>query len=429
MDYVLHRVVLHIDMDAFFASVEVLGNPWLRGRPVIVGGEPGSRSVVCTASYEAREFGIKAGMPTAEAERRCPDGVFLGGNPSKYIYYSIQLLEILRGFSPLVEPFSIDEAFVELTDQVESLEEGREIARAIQRRLVRRLRLTASVGLGPNKLIAKMASKRQKPAGLTALDQQAFRRTFWPLPTQDLWGVGEKTSATLERMRIRTIGELAHTPRALLERVFGVVGGYLRAMSRGDDATPIIPYYEGVPVKSMGHEHTLSHDEDDPHRIESHLLRLTDQVARRLRTGGKLGRTVVLKLRFTNFRTITRQQTLPRPTATERVIFAAICDLLRKNLEGRSVRLIGVSVSSLVPAGGESGLLFPNDLRRQQMTRLVDDLRNRLGDDVLIRARVLGLRKRRGLVKPQRNSKLPGRRNHARTNFRGSFPRRGPRQL
>jgi DNA polymerase-4 len=396
-------------MDAFFAAVEVLANPQLRGRPVVVGGRPGSRGVVATASYEARPFGIRPGMAIGEAARRCPHAVFIGGDPAKYLFYSVQLLRLLREHSPRLEPFSIDEAFIELTGQAPDLAAGRESAAMIQAEVQNRLGLTASIGIGPNKLIAKMASGVEKPSGLTMLDRSRFRSRFWPRPVDDLWGVGEKTAAALGALGIRSIGELAGWPRPPLVRTFGVVGGLLQEMARGHDDTPLIPYDRGLPVKSMGHEHTLARDEADPARLEALLLRLTEQVARRLRQGGKRGRTVTLKLRFTDFRTITRRRTLPLPTDEERVIHPVACDLLARHRGREALRLLGVAVSGLT-GGPATEELFAADRRHREVLGAVDALRDRFGDEVLIRASVLALSRALGPAREEFDARPANRR-------------------
>jgi DNA polymerase-4 len=385
------RVVLHVDMDAFFAAVEALASPRLRGLPVVVGGTPGSRGVVATASYEARRFGIEPGMSLTEAESRCPDAVFLAGDPPKYVYYSLCMLKILRGFSPFVEPFSIDEAFVEITRQVPDLAAGSRIGAAIQKAIRDELGLSASIGIGPNKLIAKMASRVSKPHGNTVLDLEAFQRHFWPLEVSKLYGVGDKTAVALASIGVHTVGDLASAPRAILQRAFGVVGVQLKHMAAGSDETPLIPYYEGVAEKSMGHEHTLARNESNPARLEAVLLRLSEQVARRLRLAGKRGRRVVVKLRFADFRTITRQRTLVTPTDEERTIYPLARSLMRANYAGRPLRLVGVSVADLVRDPGLESL-FTADRRHREVLGAVDGLRDRFGENVLTRAKVMTAR-------------------------------------
>ncbi len=390
------RVLLHIDMDAFFAAVETLSNPALRGKPVVVGAIPGGRGAVATASYEARRFGIQPGMAISSAVRLCPEAIFLPGSPPKYVFNSIQLLDLLRRFSPLVEPFSIDEAFLELTG-VRSLKAGEETAVLVQKAIEDRLRLTASIGVGPNKLIAKMASRVVKPRGLTVLDREGYRRHFGPQPVSALWGIGEKTASALAALGIHTMGELADFPRPPLLRVLGVVGGILREMARGHDDTPIIPYYQGAPVKSMGHEYTFPEDESDPARLEAVLFRLTEQVARRLRLGFKQGRTVTVKIRFSDYRTITRQCTLQQPTDEERVVYPIARSLLHRNSRGVTLRLIGVSVSSLV-SGHPASSLFAEDRRYREVLATVDSLRDRFGEDVLTKAKTLTASRGRSVV-------------------------------
>jgi DNA polymerase IV len=385
------RVILHVDMDAFFASVEALAAPSLRGLPLVVGGTPGSRGVVATASYEARRFGIEPGMSLTEAESRCRGAVFLAGDPPKYLYYSLRMLQILRAHAPLVEPFSIDEAFVEVTGQAPDLAAGSRIGAAIQSAIQKALGLSASIGIGPNKLVAKMASRVAKPQGNTVLDREAFQRHFWPLAVSKLYGVGDKTAVALASLGVHTVGDLALAPRAILERAFGVVGVQLMHMAAGSDDTPLIPYYEGVAEKSMGHEHTLARNESDPARLEAVLLRLTEQVARRLRLAGKRGRRVVVKLRFADFRTITRQRTLAHPTDEERTIYPLARTLMRANYEGRPLRLVGVSVADLTSDPGLESL-FASDRRHREVLGAVDELRDRFGENVLTRGKVMAAR-------------------------------------
>jgi DNA polymerase-4 len=382
-------------MDAFFAAVETLANPNLRGKPLVVGGHPGGRGVAATASYEARQFGIHPGMSIGEAARRCPGAIFLPGDPPKYLHTSLKLLRLLRRFSPLVEPFSIDEAFVETTGRTPDLRDGRKTAIAIQTAIERELHLTASVGVGPNKLIAKMASRVIKPRGLTVLDHKEFRDHFWPQPVISLWGIGEKTASGLAGLGIRTLAQLASAPRPVLIRAFGVVGGVLQEMARGNDETPLIPYDQGLPAKSMGHEHTLARDESDPARLEALLFRLTEQVARRLRLGGMQGKTVTVKLRFSNFLTITRQQVLPRPTDEERFLYPVARELMHRNVAGRPLRLLGVTVSGLF-ASRSPAYLFAEDRRYREVMYAVDSLRDRFGENALTRAKTLTAASRSG---------------------------------
>jgi DNA polymerase IV len=409
------RVVAHVDMDAFFASVEEKMNPRLAGHPLAVGGDLKRRGVVSSANYEARKFGVRAGMPNAEAVRLCPDLTLVEGNPQKYVHVSLQILEVLKDFTPIVEPFSIDEAFLDLTGAPrllqgkarskgvdedataragagprapdDLLDDAIPVARAIQRAIHRRTDLTATIGMGPNKYIAKMASGVEKPRGLTPLTQEGYRRYFWPRDVKELWGIGEKTRIALQKLGIVTIGQLAHFPKEFLTYHFGLNGDRMRDAALGEDDGEVIPYYRGVPVKSMGHEFTLSHDVDSRERIGAHLLRLSDMVGRRMRQDGYLGRIVAVKLRDSQFRTTIRQRALPYLMNDESLIHKTSSALLDENWDGRPLRLIGVSVSGLVLCGtAEQPSLFDTDERRRKMIEAVDSLRDRFGDTALVRA-------------------------------------------
>ncbi|MBI5836154.1 MAG: DNA polymerase IV [Candidatus Eisenbacteria bacterium] len=402
----LRRVVFHVDMDAFFASVEQLFNPRLRGRPVMVCGSTQGRGVVATASYEARPFGVRCGMPVAEARRLCPHGEFVEGDPTKYIHLSLEVLDILRSASPTVEPFSIDEAFLELTGQVRGRPGMLALASRIQRRIRDELRLTASVGIGPNKFVAKMASGVHKPEGLTCFSEADFRRHFGPQPVQELWGVGEATAKAMNALGILTVNQLAAAPREILSATFGVVGPGLKLVARGEDDSPVVPYDQSPDAKSIGHEHTLARDEADPERLHAHLLRLSDQVARRARAQGFAGRVVSVKVRQGDFTTRQGQQRLGSWVSGGLEIYRAAAALFRRLQEAevntateardvsslasrrhRGVRLLGVSLSELTRMSPDpQQLLFPVERRSRIMIEAVDALRDRLGEDVLVRA-------------------------------------------
>jgi DNA polymerase-4 len=400
------RVVFHLDMDAFFASVEEKMNPRLKGKPLLVGGEADRRGVVASANYEARAFGIHAGMPAGEARRLCPHATFVEGDPRKYVHLSLEILEILKDFTPMVEPFSIDEAFLDLTlipvegwrgrrrgvtsDAAAALNRYAPMARAMQRTIAKKTGLTASIGIAPNKYIAKMASGLEKPAGLTVLTQERFRRVFWPCGVEELWGIGEKTREALGRLEIRTVGQLAHFPRELLTYHFGLNGERMQEAARGEDETPVTPYYEGVPVKSMGHEVTLPVDVSDRQALAAQLLRLSDQVGRRLRQDGYVGRIVAVKFRDPSFKTTIRQRAIPSVTSDEHTIYKVATELFRENWDGRPLRLVGVSVSGLASAAGyyQHDLFSPEEHHRK-MIDAVDSLRDRFGDHALVKAGVL----------------------------------------
>jgi len=395
-------VILLVDMDAFFASVEQANHPYLRGRAVIVCGDPGRRGVVTAASYEARPSGVRAGMPLAQARRLCPQAEYVEGNPRKYVEKSLELLELFLTYTPDVEPFSVDEAFLDLGrlgDRGATPEAAAAIAREIQQRIADEHGLGASIGVAPNKLIAKMASGVQKPRGLTVLDEEGFRRLFWPQEAQALWGVGPKMAEHLSRMGLRTVGDLGRADPAILEQAFGVIGPQLREAAWGHDQSPVIPYHEGVDPKSMGHEVTLPEDCRDAEFLEGTLLRLADQVARRLRGDGFAGRTVILKLRDHAFRTITRQRALAEAIDDHAALFEVARGLWRANWKGEPLRLLGVSVSHLEPRGeGEQTELFASDDRARALRDALDRVRDRLGESSVVPAGSLTHRRPLGHV-------------------------------
>jgi DNA polymerase IV len=385
-------MILHVDMDAFFAAVEQASNPRLVGRPVVVCGDPDRRGTVATASYEAREFGVHAGMPTGEARRLCPGGVFLEGQPEKYRSVSVYLLELYKRVTPAVEPFSIDEAFLDLagTAYDADADSAKRAARTIQRWTSERLGLSATVGIGPNKLIAKMASGVDKPRGLTWFDAEAFRRRFWPQPVEALWGIGAQTTLALGRLGVRTIADLAHFPEERLAGAFGVNGPRMKVAAWGEDLSPVVPYYEGADAQSMGHEFTLLTDLRDLDVLEGLLVRLSDQVARRMRKEGYQGRVVVLKLRYADYDTVLRQRALADFTDDERVIHAVARRLFRENRDRRAVRLLGVTMAGLEkPHGVEQPSIFEHERRARSLTRQIDHLRDLYGERAVLRAAAL----------------------------------------
>ena len=394
-------MILLVDMDAFFASVEQAHHPHLRGKAIIVCGDPSRRGVVTAASYEARPFGVRAGMPLAEAKRLCPHAEYVEGNPRKYVEKSLELLEMFLTITPDVEPFSVDEAFLDLRrlpGRGQTMESAKEIARELQQRIFDTHGLGASIGIGPNKLIAKMASGVQKPRGITPLTEEGFRGVFWPQDVQALWGVGPKLREHLVALGIATVEALANAPVELLKRQFGVVGEHLREAAWGHDQTPLIPYHEGIDPKSMGHEVTLPEDCRDPEFLEGTLLRLSDQVARRLRADGFRGRTVTVKLRDFRFRTITRQRANATAIDDHATIFEVARSLWRENWRGEPLRLLGVSVSALSHAEEEQLELFAGDERGKALQEALDRVRDKLGEASVVPAGSLAHRRALGHV-------------------------------
>jgi len=392
------RRILHIDMDAYFASLETQACPVLKGRPVIVGALPGSRGAVASASYEARAFGIRAGMPVAQAQRICPQAEYLACHPSLYIHTSRRILHHLLEVTPQVEMFSIDEAFLDVTDLCPDAcgEKAEELAREIAGGIERRFDLSCSIGVGPNKLIAKMASKVNKPRGITSLSRDGFRRMFWHKSVEDLFGVGERTSASLMIFGIERIGEIAETPVDDLRSRFGIFGEALHAAAWGEDDTPVVASHETPPAKSLGHEHTLQGDLTTPDEGLHLLLGLTERVAGDLRREGYAGRRVAIKLRYSDFSDLSRQRVLPHPTQETRDVYRTAKDLFLGNYCGGGIRLLGVTVAELRPTAGRTQLgLFPEDRRYSRYLDTVDQIRDHYGSESLMPAGVLSRSKAR----------------------------------
>lgn len=386
----LPRVVLHVDMDAFYAAVEVREDPSLRGKAVII-GHPGRRGVVSTCSYEARRFGVHSAMPSVTARRLCPQATWLSGRMSLYQQVSRNVRALFDEVSPVVEPLSIDEAFIDLTGIAKTLDGGARIAEGLKRRIVESERLTASVGVSPNKFLAKVASDLDKPDGLVVLGHEDVERRLWPLPVRRLWGVGPKSAERLERGRFRTIGDIATRAEGELERAIGEESAKrLRALARGEDTRRV---RTGRESKSISEERTYGEDLHDPAAIDRALLARAEGVARHLRRDRLEARTVHLKVRTGDFKTWTRSLTLREPTDLTEPIVAAARELFRERIRlgDNGVRLLGVGVSGLDPTGsGQGGLFREDDERRaRRLARVGDAVRAKLGDGALTRARLI----------------------------------------
>ncbi len=379
------RTILHVDLDAFFAAVEQRDHPELRGRPVIVGGGPTDRGVVSAASYEARAFGVRSAMPLRTAAALCPDGVFLPVRGAVYAAVSREIMAILGRFTPLVEPVSIDEAFLDVTGSTALFGSGEVIARRIKAAIWAETELTASVGVATSKLVAKVASDLRKPDGLVVVPPGEEAAFLAPLPVERLWGVGPRTAAALREYGVETIGYLAALSDDLLERRFGRHGPLLRQRALGVDPDPVVPRR---PPKSIGHEHTFAVDTADPEVIEATLLALAEGVAGRLRAAGLRAGTIAVKIRDARFRTLTRQARLPEPTDLAEPIWRAALDLVRPEVRGLRVRLLGISAEHL-ETGVQLGLFDALDERRQRLERAADELRRRYGRRAVVRARLL----------------------------------------
>lgn len=378
------RTIAHVDMDAFFAAVETLDHPEYRGKPLIVGGPRDSRrGVVSTCSYEARRYGVRSAMPLAEAARRCPEAIFVPGRMGRYAEVAQVVRRVFSEFSPVVEPVSIDEAFLDLTG-TEHLHPSLEaLGRQIKMRIAAATGgLTASVGLAPNKFLAKLASELRKPDGLVVLTDENLDAVLLPLPVGQLWGVGPKTAAELNRYGIRTVADLRKAPLAWLSERFGKFGPSLYQLARGLDDRPVDP---GGEPKSLGHEETFATDLSDPKALRRVLVTLAAQVGRRLRSHGLTARTVTLKLRYADFTTFTRSRTLATPFDDDDTLLAEALRLWEKVEKRQAFRLLGLYVSGFIPAQQLS--LLPD--RKREVFAVMDRLNARFQREVLIKGRQL----------------------------------------
>ncbi|GII90308.1 DNA polymerase IV [Sinosporangium siamense] len=378
--------ILHVDMDAFFASVELLERPELRGRPVIVGAT-GARGVVLSATYEARRFGVHSAMPMSRARRLCPAAVVIPPSHGKYSQVSRGVMELFRSFTPLVEPVASDEAFLDVSGAGRLIGSPAVVAEAIRRRVHEEFGVTCSVGVATSKFVAKLASRQCKPDGMLVVPADRVVEFLHPLPVAMLWGVGERTESALTRLGIRTVGDLARVPPATLKRELGqAAGAHLAALAWGRDERPVTPH---VPDKSIGAEETFPADVHDPDVIRRELLRLSERVAARLRDGGHVGRTVSVKLRKSDFTTLTRARTLREPTDVAQEIYAMACELFAAaGLERVRLRLVGVRVEGLRPAEGAARQLSLGERERgwREAERAMDEAVRRFGTGAVVPA-------------------------------------------
>jgi DNA polymerase-4 len=384
--------ILHVDLDAFYASVETHKDPSLAGKAVVVAGS-GNRSVVLSASYEARAFGVASAMPAMRARRLAPGAVFVPPDFESYRTYSNRFREILLAHTPLVEPLSLDEAFLDVGGAVRLFGDPPEIAARIRREVERELGITCSVGVAPTKFVAKLASTRAKPDGVIVVRDTSVHEFLDPLPIAALWGAGERTVETLSRLGVRTVGELAALPVAVLERVLGEAHAEgLSHLANGIDDRAVVPYEA---PKSVSHEETFDRDLDDEEEIVRELLGLATRVGARLREEGYVARTVVMKARLANFTTLTRSRTLPEATDVAARIYHVAAELYRA-LPGarRRIRLLGVGASGLHQAGAEQLALLRGE-RWGDLERTVDRIERRFGRGAAMPATLLG-RGRRG---------------------------------
>ena len=373
-------MILHIDMDAFYASVEERDNPSLVGKPVIVGGSAEGRGVVAAANYEVRKFGVHSAMPAARAKRLCPHAIVIPPRIDYYASVSRQIRDIFEQFTPLVEPLSIDEAFLDATDSESIFGPSAEIGRRIKQRIRSELQLIASVGVAPNKFVAKIASDLQKPDGFVVVEPSEVQSFLDPLPVGRLWGVGKVTGRVLERLAILTIGQLRQMPVETLNDLFGSSGEHYWQLAHGIDDRQVVPDRE---AKSISNETTFAEDIADMDVLRAWLVELVEQVARRLRHHDIKGGIVELNVRFADFQTITRSQTLAVPTNITQELLAAGVELLTQRLPARHlpVRLLGFGVHKFDDSGRFQQQLFDqlDRERHQELDRVADQITAKFG--------------------------------------------------
>jgi DNA polymerase-4 len=379
-------MILHVDMDAFYASVEERDDPAIAGRAVIVGGTAEGRGVVAAANYEARKFGVHSAMSAARAVRLCPHATFIMPRMDRYAEVSREVRSIIDEFTPLVEPLSLDEAFLDATGSEHLFGSSAEIGLLLKDRIRTELRLIASVGVAPNKFLAKIASDLRKPDGYVVVDKDKVQEFLDPLPVGRIWGVGKVTGQVFDRLGIRTIGELRQLPMPKLNHLFGSSGEHYWRLSHGLDDRNVVPDRE---AKSISHETTFAEDIGDSEVLQAWLLELVEQVARRLRSQELKGRTVELKVRFADFHTITRSATLAEPTNTTLELMGAATGLLQTKLPRGHlpVRLLGFGVTGFDDSGQSQRHLFgePDRKRQRQLDEVSDRIAGKFGDAAIRR--------------------------------------------
>lgn len=386
----LHRI-MHIDLDAFFVSVEQVLNPDLKGKPVVVGGRPDRRGVVASASYEARAFGLHAGMPLATASHLCPQAIFIEGNFHRYRDASEKFMAILADFSPFLEPMGLDEAYLDVAGFESIHGSTKQMAIAIKKKILDELGLCASIGIASGKVIAKVASELSKPDGLLEIPPGQERVFLAPLAVGKLPGIGKKSEQILKRLEIHTIGQLAELPLSVLKSYFGAFAESIHNHANGIDDRKVEP---PGPAKSISRETTFARDTRDQAKLEAMLRYLSEHVGSELRQQSKQARCVTLKLRYADFTTLTRQQTLTQPTDTDQTIFDTGNSLLQRelSLEKQAVRLVGIGVSRLVETGRQLDMLSPSIHRLERLNAAIDRIRKKYGFTAIQTGRTLLLK-------------------------------------
>jgi DNA polymerase-4 len=382
------RQIIHVDMDAFYASVEQLDNPGLIGKPVIVGGDPKKRGVVSAASYEARKFGVHSAMPMSRALRLCPDTIVLPVRMKRYAEFSQRIHAILQQFTPQIEPISLDEAFLDVTGSIQLFGGAEKISRAIKDQIRGQLGLVASVGIAPNKFLAKLASDLDKPDGFVVITEENKQQILDPLEVSRIWGVGKVTEKALKSKGIKTIKQLREAPMDILRSIFGDQTSHVLRLAQGVDNRQV---ESGREAKSISAEQTFAADITDKDILLDVLLRQVEDVAQRLRFNGLEAKTIILKLRYDNFRTVTRSSTFDQPTNTTRTLWQKAQGIFLKwhRKSGGPLRLLGFGVSGLRKAGSRQRQLFsdPEKEKQKRLDEAFDKIRNKFGHDALRRGK------------------------------------------
>ncbi|MHB8085845.1 MAG: DNA polymerase IV [Dehalococcoidia bacterium] len=387
------RTIFHIDLDAFFVTVEQVLNPALAGKPVIVGGRPEGRGVVATASYEARKCGVHSAMPLSKAKRLCPQAVFLTGNYHRYMEFSRKFMDILADYSPSFQPGGLDEAYLDVTG-CENFGSWRNLATIIKERIKKETGLVASIGIAPCKVVAKIASDLSKPDGLIEVAPGGEKSFLAPLPVKKMPGVGEKTNRVMQSMNILTIGQLADMPEPLFKNRFGEGSLWLREHANGIDASPVEAYGE---AKSASRETTFEKDTSDPGLLKATLRYFSEKLGAELRDSEKKARTVTLKLRYADFETINRSTTAREATNLDDKIFHSAVRLLDSTMakKYRAVRLIGLEVSNFINSETQLGLFDSENRKLEQVDRAIDGIRDKYGFDSIQTGYTMELKQKR----------------------------------
>jgi len=374
----MDRIILHIDMDAFFISVEQRDNLALRGKPAAVCGSL-SRSVVTSATYEARPYGIRAGMPTQEAKRRCPQLILVEGNHSKYTETAARIFSILKEYTPLVEITSIDEAYLDITQSMLLYKSSFHNAQLIKNQIREREQLTCSIGVAPNKLLAKLGSRLKKPDGLVVIRKEEVEETLKDLPVSKLNGIGPKLGEALNLMGISTCGQLGKFPVSVLSKRFGVIGERLHEMGLGWDDSPVLPFDEEEDAKSISHSVTLEKDTSDPDILKKVLLQLSEKVSRRMRREGFFGKRIAITVRYSDFFTFSKQKTLSKWMNNGNEIFKLASEIFESIPHPKPIRLLGVGVSLLKKEWCQLDL-FEKREKKDNLLKAMDRVNERFGD-------------------------------------------------